>query len=134
MIDALQHLVEKNHGVVLFPNWSNASNFEPTTEKFGTVPLASQELVAAMEEHIDVEVHALKNLTCEQRYIMERTGAPLPILPVDTVKERELFGKLFRSNIGTDFDKMAIEWCKHVDGEQVRPHLIGKTYSELLLC
>ena len=87
-----------------------------------------------MEEHIHVEEHVLKNLTCEQRYIMERTGAPLPLLPVDTVQEKELYGTLFRSSIGTDFDKMAIEWCKHVDGEQVRPQFIGKTHWELLLC
>ena len=71
LIDSLQRLVEKNHGVVLYPTWSNASDFEPTQETFGTVPLASPELVAAMKAHIKVDEKTVQALSAEQRYIMQ---------------------------------------------------------------
>jgi hypothetical protein len=40
-IDALQSLVEKKHGVLLYPDWSNASDYKETAESFGTVALHS---------------------------------------------------------------------------------------------
>jgi hypothetical protein len=36
-IDALQLLVERNHDVLLYPEWSNASDYKETAESFGTV-------------------------------------------------------------------------------------------------
>ena len=41
-IDALQLLVEKNHGILLYPDWSNASDYKDTSESFGTVALHSK--------------------------------------------------------------------------------------------
>jgi hypothetical protein len=55
----------------LYPTWSNASDFEPTQETFGTVPLASPELVAAMKAHIKVDEKTVQALSAEQRYIMQ---------------------------------------------------------------
>jgi hypothetical protein len=37
LIDYLQIIVERNHGVLLYPDWSNASDYETTCERFGTV-------------------------------------------------------------------------------------------------
>ena len=56
---------------MLYPTWSNASDFEPTQETFGTVPLASPELVAAMKAHIKVDEKTVQALSAEQRYIMQ---------------------------------------------------------------
>ena len=39
LTDSLQSLVERNHGVLLYPEWSNASDYLSTSEAFGTVPL-----------------------------------------------------------------------------------------------
>ena len=57
LVDSLQLLVEENHGVLLFPDWSNASDFLSTPETFGTVPLHSNELGAAIAA-IDVRAAA----------------------------------------------------------------------------
>ena len=45
-IDKLQLLVEKNHNVLLYPWWSNTSNFATTKESFCTVPMHSKKLGA----------------------------------------------------------------------------------------
>ena len=39
LIDSLQIIVEKTHGVLLFPDLSNTSDYLPTEEQMGTVPL-----------------------------------------------------------------------------------------------
>jgi alpha-ketoglutarate-dependent taurine dioxygenase len=47
-IDALQLLVKRNHRFLLYPDWSNASDYKETAESFGTVALHSAELHAAL--------------------------------------------------------------------------------------
>ena len=59
-IDAIQLLVEKTHKVLLFPDWSNSSDYRSTPESFGTVPLHSYELHMALEES-DLDVDAQRN-------------------------------------------------------------------------
>ena len=48
LVDALQLLVEANHGKLLYPEWSNASDYVETAESFDTVALHSTELGAAV--------------------------------------------------------------------------------------
>ena len=59
---------------------------------FGTVVLHSPELGAAIEA-IDVDVSKLK-LTGDQRYLCERAGTKLPLLPVHGQAECKLFARL----------------------------------------
>lgn len=64
LLDSLQLLVEANHGVLLYPNWSNTSNFKPTAEGFGTVPLHSAQLGAAIEAiNVDLTKVNLSSIT-----------------------------------------------------------------------
>ena len=49
LIDALQLLVESNHGVILYPDWSNASDFISTDEQFGTVKIHSEQMDEALD-------------------------------------------------------------------------------------
>ena len=49
LIDSLQLLVERNHGVLIFPDWSNTSDYISTLEHFGTVALHSVELADAIK-------------------------------------------------------------------------------------
>jgi hypothetical protein len=48
LIDYLQTIVERNHGVLLYPDWSNASDYTMTREKFGTVAIHSPQLAEAI--------------------------------------------------------------------------------------
>lgn len=113
MIDALQILLIANRGIVLFPEWVNTSAFAPTAESFGTVPLHSAALGAAISS---IDLSEPFTLTREQAFIAKVMGFPLPPLPVDGEKECALFLRLVLqlTSRKPDFEQMAIEWCKFV--------------------
>jgi hypothetical protein len=127
-IDKLQLLVEHNHGIDIYPGWSNTNNFAPTPETFGTVPLHSAELGAAMA-CIEVTREMKANLSSDQRYLCEAMGTPLPLLPIHGKQEHTLFSKLAleqlkgKKNVAIDFDALAIEWCAYVNGASIFPKL-----------
>ena len=50
-------------------------------------------------------------------------GTKLPLLPVHGESECKLFERLIVTMPSLDFDAMAIEWCKHVDGRALFPKL-----------
>ena len=134
LVDLLQQLVLKNHGGLLYPEWSNTSDFIDTREQFGTVPIHSDAL--------DDKVRAIKVVPCacrgaekktckckckltpDQAYMCTRMGTKLPFLPVDGEHECKLFAELVLEISGTpDFDAMAIRWCDLVDGVKIWPKL-----------
>ena len=115
LIDELQLLVEKNHGVLLYPEWSNASDYITTPERFGTVCLHSPALHKAVN---DIEVNWEKvNLTSDQRYLCKVMGTQLPMLPVVSEEEQRLFCLLAVQSDPIDWEQMAIQWCKFVKPE-----------------
>jgi len=123
LIDDLQLVVERNHNVLLYPHWSNTSDFEITPESFGTVGLHSKTLGDAIEA-IDVDMSIIKlKLTPDQLYLCSAMKTNLPLLPVDTVQEHQLFEKLVLKMHPINYDDMALEWCKSVDGENIFPKL-----------
>ena len=65
LVDLLQILVEKNHGVLLYSNWSNASDYIDTDEQFDTIPIQSSELNRAVES-IRVDLKKI-SLTQDQK-------------------------------------------------------------------
>ena len=54
-----QLIVEENHGVIPYPEWSNTTDFIPTEEGFGTVPLQSVELGEAIR-NINIDTAQIK--------------------------------------------------------------------------
>jgi hypothetical protein len=124
LVDQYQLLVLANHNVLAYPGWTNASDFVDTPESFGTVPLHSPELGDAIAAIVLSEAQKTEiKLTREMRYICKSMKVKLPILPVHGEAENKLFSKLVLNQHGTDFDRMSIEWCKHVDGVAVFPKL-----------
>ena len=129
LIDELQLLIERNHGVDVYPGWSNTKDFEPTTETFGTVPLHSPELAEAMAQ-IEVAAEVRAKLTGDQCYLCKAMGTLLPLLPVHGKQENLLFSSLAlqqlgggRGNAKLDFEELAITWCAHVNGTTIFPKL-----------
>ena len=127
LIDSLQLLVERNHGVLLYPEWSNASDYVDTPESFGTVVLHSRELHTAIQ---DIKLDATpksdpKRLSEDQQYLCKVMGTKLPLLPVVGAEECQLFSKLVLEmrDRASDMEAMSIEWCKHVNGVTVFPKL-----------
>ena len=124
LIDKLQVLVEENHGTVPFPTWSAESDYERTPERFGTVPLHSEQLGNAVAKIDDSKLQGM-DLTRTEQYLARCTGVECPFLPVTTKEEKALFSRLVgaTSQQALDHDSMAIEWCNHVDGKTVFPKL-----------
>ena len=84
--------------------------------------LHSPELAEAIEA---IEVDPSKvSLSSDQRYLCRAMKTKLPLLPVHGVAECRLFQSLITNHsISLDFDAMAFEWCKHVDGVNIFPKL-----------
>jgi hypothetical protein len=125
LIDYLQIIVERNHGVLLYPDWSNASDYETTCERFGTVAIHSQELAEAIQNiELDKELSTYR-LTADQQYLCKTMNTKLPLLPVVGKEENRLFERLVLAapQGPINFEQMAIEWCKKVDGVDIFPKL-----------
>ncbi|KAK3271924.1 hypothetical protein CYMTET_19751 [Cymbomonas tetramitiformis] len=122
LIDQLQMLVEHNHNVSWFPDWSNANDFVTTPESFGTVPIHSPQLQEALEA---IQLPKPPKLTGDQQYLCKVMRTPLPLLPVVGSKEQGLFERLIlkHGNASVNFEVMAIDWCQHVDCLDIFPKL-----------
>ena len=130
-VDQLQNLVRENHGIQLYPHWTNASDYTETSESFDTVALHSSSLHDKLIQR-STEIGPSK-LTREQSYISKAMNTPLPFLPVVTKEERKAYAKyVLENDVSNDFDKAAEVWLKYVDGDKIMPKLKShlRTYDE----
>ena len=122
-VDALQLLVEKNHNVLLFPDWSNSSDYKSTPESFGTVALHSQEIHEELEKVV-IAKDVSEKFSSEMKYIARAMGVKIPFLPLHGSEEAKLFSHLVLSMPTAFHDLlMALEWIKHVNGSTIFPKL-----------
>ena len=125
LIDSLQIIVERNHGVLLYPDWSNASNYATTPEHFGTVAIHSPELADAIAD-IKLEKQSSKYwLMADHRYLCKTMNTKLPLLPVLGKEENQLFEQLVLTALQgpLNFEQMAMKWCNKVDTANIFPKL-----------
>ena len=102
------------------------SDYVLTPESFGTVALHSAKLGAAMDEIVlpPAPPGNPYKLSPDKKYLCKAMLTKLPFLPVVRREERKIFIQMLLGQQGTpDFDKMAINWCKHVDGINIFPKL-----------
>ena len=66
LIDKLQLLIEKNHNKLFYPSWPNTGDYADTSEQFGTVPIHSAELGAALAA-ISLAPKVTAKFTSDQR-------------------------------------------------------------------
>ena len=122
LVDELQVLVSENHGVLLYPAWSNTSEFAETPERAGVVPIQDEELTERVN-NIVLDDDAFM-LTDDLAFLAKRTGVSIPFLPVSGRDEYELFTKLVLKQPGAfDEYEMALTWCDYVDGKTIFPKL-----------
>ena len=107
LIDSLQVLVEENHSVLVFPTWPHTADYADTTEMFGTVPMHSPELDAALKT-IKLDPKVVKKFTSDKKYLCRCMGTPAPLLPVHGEEECKLFDSMARKTPGLDYDAMAL--------------------------
>ena len=122
LIDELQRLVLQNHGVLMFPDWSNTSEFKDTAERFGTIPIHTKDLGDALKAHMKDKLPF--KLSCDMKYIAKMTNVPVPFLSVNHPEEKKLFTTLMASSKKFDSEQMALDWVKYVDKDkQIYPKL-----------
>ena len=85
----------KNHGVTLYPHWSNASDFKDTDKSFDTVALHSSDLHQALENRCDRISWKNIKLTREQKAISRAQGVKLCTLPFATIEEKTMFTRSY---------------------------------------
>jgi hypothetical protein len=94
-IDKLQIIVEKNHGILLFPLWVNSSDYSDSAESFATVAMHSMEIDTALKEHATgINAEVKKAYRGDLGFLCHQLGIPIPFLPVDGKDEYQLFSRL----------------------------------------
>ena len=125
-IDELQLLVHKNRGFLLYPHWSNSSEYVSTEESFDVVALQSPDVQQALEARCQA-ISPLPTLTKDLQFQCNAMGTPLPFLPFSTNEERIKFSEYVHSLSSplsaTDYNQAAVDWCAFVDGVNIMPKL-----------
>ena len=73
-----------------YPSWPNTGDYVGTSEQFGTLPIHSAELGAALAA-ISLAPKVTAKFTSDQRYLCARMGTQAPFLPMHGEEECKLF-------------------------------------------
>ena len=120
LIDKINTLSEFIFGEPHYTGETNGDAYAAVGESTGVVKLCREDMSRVI---VPPGQEPWKDYTGDLKYISERGGSLVPMLPVSTKAERELFatlrpifvdGKLEASIKWKDF---AAEWDKHVDGK-----------------
>ena len=131
VVDQLQNLVKENHGIQMYPYWTNASDYKQTDEAFDTIALQHTSLHEKLHQRCQ-EIGPVK-LTREQRYMNEAMNTLLPFLPFVSKEESMAYAKyVLDRDEGQDFNAAAEDFLQYVDGVNVMPKLPShmSTYDE----
>jgi hypothetical protein len=124
LVDLLQILVMKNHGMRIYPDLSNTSDYIATDESFDSIALHSHRLDDAVRErYAELHKHSIK-LTRDQRYLCRVMGTPLPFLPFSCEQEYKAYAKFVIGGVlPKDDENAAIGFCPFIDGKEIFPKL-----------
>ena len=120
-----QRLVERNHGVHIYPGLCHTSDYKQTNESFDTIPLQTKRLNDAVTARFEELGRPNLPRTSDQRYLCKAMGSRLPLLPFSGEKEFKVYAKFVNeSDYPKDDYEAAIQWCKrYVDGIDILPKL-----------
>jgi hypothetical protein len=123
-IDELQNLVLENHGTRTFSAWTNTCEFLPTPETFRTLALRSKELTDRVNS---IQIDKSLKLLPELEFQRKSSGTKLPFTPVHFKDEKKVFSHLtLGQSAYIDEYKMALKWCKCLDGIAIFPKSPGQ--------
>jgi hypothetical protein len=83
---AIQLVLEKNQGVLVYPDWSNVSDYKETYKSFGMVALHSLELHEALGE-VEIAEDVTAHFTAKMKYLCWAMGIKVPFLPTSGTTE-----------------------------------------------
>ena len=112
-----------NGGKERYAGWSCACDYAFTRETFDVVPLCALPQLPASSTTPEV----LSKLSRDYRYIAERQGMKLPLLPVVEPEEKKLFSRLMSQGYPkSDLVDMAETWNTHVNGTTIFPKIAAQ--------
>ena len=117
LIEELQELHLSNHGVVLYPDVTNSSQYIKTNESFDAVALQSAVVHDALKERckvIETEKGSLPTLTRDLNFLCKSTGSPLPFLPFSSAEERIKFSEYANDNDPIENSSAAVYWNRTI--------------------
>ena len=120
MIDSIQNLVQRNHGVLLYPHWSNSTDYKHTPESLGTVALHDERLVRKVNS---INLAKPIKYTGELQFLCKAMGTRIPFTPVISYEEQNLCSRMIVRNKKNDVSSMIFQWCDNVDGKKIFPKL-----------
>jgi len=126
LLEIYQVLVMKNHGLRIYPELGNTSDYKITNESFDTIPLHSQGLAEAVQRRYNELDVSQISLTADQKYLCRAMGTPLPFLPFSGEIEKKAFSAFVMQKqdlTSIDDDNAAMQWCELVDGKEIKPKL-----------
>lgn len=126
LIDLYQSLAQRNHDLLVYPEWTNTSEYKFTNESFDTIPLQTKSLQEAVENRCKELDDKTIKLTKDQQHLAKAMGSKLPFLPITGEEERKTYAKFVTetdASILKDDDAAAVAWCKYVDGVHTFPKL-----------
>ena len=126
LIDLYQSLAQRNHDLLVYPEWTNTSEYKFTNESFDTIPLHTKSLQEAVENRYkELDGKTIK-LTKDQQYLAKAMCTELPFLPITGDEEHKTYAKFVTETDGSilnDDDAAVVAWCKYVDGVHTFPKL-----------
>lgn len=124
LVDLLQALVMKNHGLRIYPDLSNTSEYIFTDESFDSIALQSHRLNEAVKQCYSKLNRQSIKLTRDQEYLCRVMNTPLPFLPFSGEDEYKAYAKyVIQDVLPRDDEDAAIGFCSFVDGQQIFPKL-----------
>lgn len=123
LIDELQLLVWLNHGISMYPHWSNSSHYTATREQMDFVSMQSGQFTSIVN---GLQLSPDVKLTSDMAFLARQSGTILPFLPVCGQDECLHFSTnvndyLQGSTLNDEL--MALDWCSCSDGITLFPKL-----------
>jgi len=114
----------KNHGLKIYPDLSNTSEYVSTDESFDSIALHSCRLDKAVRDrYAELDKNIIK-LTSDQQYLCRVMGTLMPFLPFSGEEEYKAYAKFVIGDIiPKDDEDAAIGFCPVVDGTGIFPKL-----------
>lgn len=123
LVDKINELHMDLAGRPKYPNYTPATRFALTGETTGVVRVVADDAT----RRLLADTKPWEKYTGSIKYLSERTGSAVPVMPVQYPEERTLFSKMKPNYVNRehpnkiDFSKMVSDWNTKIDGVTIFP-------------
>ena len=88
MIGSIQNMIKKIHGVLIYPHWSNSTDYKHTRESLGTVALCDERLARKVNS---INLANPIKYTGNLQFLCKTMGTKIPFTHVISYKDQSYF-------------------------------------------